>query len=181
MTHLVDHGFYEALDALHRPVGENVFGGWGFGLPEGGCEVLRTTKTLVHADEAVTVAAGTFEGCRLVEVVVAASDEWDTVEEKRAYYRGYFAGTARLWFAPGGGCVRLQYRHRNGLTTAIELVEYSLMEPCREFLPLALGNRWRYRWTDPGSGTRFEDTVFVAAHRDETWYLGFVTAARPVP
>ena len=125
----------------------------------------------------MTVAAGRFEGCRLVEVIVAASEEWDTVEEKRAYYRRYFAGTVRLWFAPGVGCIRLQYQHRNGLTTEIELVEYALTEPSGEYLPLALGNRWRYRWIDPGSGTRFEDTVFVAAHQEETWCLGFVTAA----
>jgi hypothetical protein len=73
--------------------------------------------------------------------------------------------------------VRLVYRHRNGYLTEMQLVEYQISEPSDAYLPLALGNRWRYRWTDPESGTAFEESLRVASHIGKDWNIAFVTRA----
>ena len=166
MHHFVFHAFDHALRVLHREVGERGPDSRGW---------IRTTATLISEDERVTVPAGAFEHCRLTEAVVAVSGATDLMKPVRMQ-RDWHAGTVRHWFAPGVGCVRTRYEHRNGLVTDIELVSYELSEPSEEYLPMALGNCWVYRWTDPADGTRLEDTVFVALHRDREWWLGFDTA-----
>jgi len=177
IRHFVGTGFGLALRALSRPPGERTHEWWNWGTP-GGCESMQTSTTLEGSDEAIAVRDSAFDGCKLVEVTVSPSSETDTVEPERQTVRGYFAGTIRVWFAPGVGCVRLAYQHRNGLTTNVQLVEHHVVEPSSEYLPLAIGNRWVYCWDDDATRVHFRDTVFVAAHRGEKWSLGFVTAAK---
>ncbi len=145
------------------------------GLTSG--EHMRTTSTLVSKTESVTVPAGEFSGCALIETVVSTSDEAKPDESERSFYQGYWAGTCRAWFAPGVGLVRFLYQHRNGHETDIQLMEYTLAEPSSDYLPLALNNRWRYRWVDAQTNVVFEDALRVATHGGKEWHIAFVTCA----
>lgn len=73
--------------------------------------------------------------------------------------------------------VRLLYQHKNGRVTDIQLVEHQVKEPGEDYLPMALGNRWRYRWKDEESGRVFEDLLVVASQKGNRWYIAFVTRA----
>jgi hypothetical protein len=140
-------------------------------------EHMRQNSTLKSISEAVAAPAGTFDSCAVIETRITTSAEdlggGPEVEREHAYY----AGVKRVWYAPGVGLVRLRYQHRNGRETDIQLIDYELAEASPAYLPLAPGNRWRYRWTDPDSGTLFEDTLRVAIRDGQRWYIAFVTRA----
>jgi len=142
------------------------------------CESMRVTGVLETEDEAVDVAAGRLTGCARIGVSIATSDEERRVyEEPIEEELGYYAGTKQVWYAPDVGLVKLVYQHRNGLTTEVELVEYEIAAGAGGWLPMAVGNRWRYTWTEAGGGARFEDCWRVAAHRQGHWSIAFVTRA----
>ncbi|MFA6107928.1 MAG: sigma-70 family RNA polymerase sigma factor [Candidatus Latescibacterota bacterium] len=142
-------------------------------------ESLRATSTLVSKEDEVTVAAGQFARCALIETVVCVSTEPRPMDpEQLAQARGYLAGTKHAWFAPGIGLVRLRYAHHSGQITEVELTHLQMAGGDGGYLGLALGNRWGYRWTDAATGTVFEDRLRVAAHRTGQWHLAFVTRAR---
>jgi len=116
--------------------------------------------------------------CAWVDVSVATSaEERRAGEETIAAQLGYYAGAKQVWYARGVGLVKLVYQHRNGFTTEVELLGHDIVEPSQDWLPLAIGNRWRYGWTEATGGTRFEDVWRVAAHREGRWSIAFVTRA----
>lgn len=181
MRHFVSHGLSQALPALSLSVGEVVHGRLNTSAPlpgAQGCESSRSTAKVTSDGTRLSAGSLDFSQCRLVEVTVESSDELDTVEPQRAELRGYWAGAIQVWFAPGAGYVRLHYRHRNDRATDVRLAHHEIAEPSNDYFPLALGNRWIYRWTDEATGVQFEDTVFVAAHQGDEWNLAFVTAAQ---
>ncbi|MFC1525804.1 hypothetical protein ACFL6X_03215 [Candidatus Latescibacterota bacterium] len=170
---------FDGLALLASEVGQSSKGGHNTGLGDI-CETMRLTSTLKSRQEEAEAASGRFDACALVETVISTSEEGRPVAcEELEMARGYFAGTKQVWFAPGVGVVRLEYRHANGFTTVAELVDYTVEEPTDAYLPMALDNRWRYRWQDQESGVHFEDVLRVAAHRDGQWELAFVTSAAP--
>ena len=143
-------------------------------------EHMRENSRLQSSRETVVVPAGSFDHCAQLETQIVTSaerhgrgPEVERVEREHAYY----AGVKTAWYAPGVGLVRLLYQHHNGRQTAIELIGYELAQASDAYLPLALDNRWRYRWTDPESGTRFEETLRVAVRNGPQWHLAFVTRA----
>jgi len=181
MTDLLWLTPFDGLMLLNGEVGESQTD-WYTSSLAGISESMRKTCTLKSTQEEIEVAAGHFGTCALVESVICTSEEDRPVEyEELEVARGYFAGTKQVWFARGAGMVRLEYRHSNGFTTVAELVDYSVEDQADAYLPLALGNRWRYRWQDQESGVRFEDVLRVAAHGDDQWELAFVTSATPGP
>ena len=72
----------------------------------------------------------------------------------------------RVWFARGVGLVRFFYRRRNEEETDIQLVDYTITEPSESRLPLAIGNRWHYRWTAPQRGMSFEAIWKIVSYQD---------------
>ena len=121
--------------------------------------------------------AGTFTHCLLIETQVSTSEEDHQVGPELERIRAYYAGDKKIWYAPGIGLVRLLYQHRNGHETDIQLVDYQIKEARGDYLPLALDNRWCYRWIDSECKTCYEDFLRVAAHATPKWYLAFVTRA----
>jgi len=143
------------------------------------CESMRVTATLESVDDEVEVSAGTFAGCARIGVAISTSSEERPVEEQAIEEElGYYAGTKQVWYAPGVGLVKLTYGHQNGSTTEVELMEYEVAEETSDWMPMAIGNRWWYGWTEAVGSTRFEDLLRVAAHRDGRWSIGFVTRAQ---
>ena len=169
---------FDGTELLGREVGESCTDWHNTGLG-GICESMRVTSTLKGKEEEVEVPAGRFCGCAQIETVISTSAEGRPLDEEHLEQaRGYYAGVKETWFAPGIGVVKLRYAHQNGHETSVELVEYQIAEEGESYLPLALGNRWRYCWTDRESGTRFEDLLRMAAHREGQWNIAFVTRAQ---
>jgi hypothetical protein len=164
-----------SLESLSDSIGDFTNSSSNIGAPWGTGSV-RTKSVLVSKDEKVSVYAGDFSGCLLVETQILTSDETEE-DSERSFYRGYWAGTKQAWFAPGIGIVRFVYKHRNGYVTDIQLMKYEITEPTDDCFPLALNNRWRYRWGDQKSGMNFEDSLRVASHKNGKWNISFVTRA----
>lgn len=163
------------LESLSDSIGDFTNSGSNTDEPWG-TESMRTKSVLVSKDEKVSVYAGDFSGCLLVETQILTSDEMEE-DSERSFYRGYWAGTGQTWFAPGIGIVRVVYKHRNGYVTDIQLMKYEITEPTDDCFPLALNSRWRYRWDDQKSGVNFEDSLRVASHKNGKWNISFVTRA----
>jgi hypothetical protein len=134
-------------------------------------------STLKSKSEKVTTSTHSFTNCAQIETFISTSAEDLHLDESLERERGYYAGTKTTWFAPGIGLVRLLYQHGNGDETDIQLMDYEITGAREEFFPLTLGNRWRYHWIDPGSGTLFEELLCLAAHEDEKWFFATVTQA----
>ncbi len=53
-----------------------------------------------------------------------------------------------LWFAPGVRLVKMVYAPDNGKVTEAELLRFEITEPSSDYMPLALGNKWTFRWSN---------------------------------
>ena len=180
MTDLFWYEPFSGAELLSQEVGSSLYDGWNIGIAVNGSvtgDHMKVGSVLVSKDERVEVPAGEFEGCALIETTISASGEEKELVPEIERIRGYYAGVKRAWFAPGVGLVRLLYQHKNGRVTDIQLVEHQVKEPGEDYLPMALGNRWRYRWKDEESGRVFEDLLVVASQKGNRWYIAFVTRA----
>lgn len=172
------------IDLLDGEAGQSRTGGLSTSLASrpGYCESMRCTATLESVDDEVEVPAGAFAGCARIGVTISTSSEERPVGEQAIEEElGYHAGTKKVWYAPGVGLVKLTYRHQNGSTTEVELLEYELAQGDDSWMPLAIDNRWRYGWTEAAGDTRFEDLLRVAAHRNGQWSIAFVTRTKASP
>ena len=177
MFDLFQNGPFNGIELLADDVGSSATDFLNTSIVSGFCESMRMVSTLVGKEESVAVDAGAFDGCALIETVISTSGEDRHLGEELERGRKYYAGKKKVWFAPGVGMVRLLYQHENGRETDIQLVSYDIPDGEIDYLPLAIGNRWRYRWTDPETGTLFEDSLRMASHRTGQWNIAFVTRA----
>ena len=138
---------------------------------------IRLNSTLQSRSETVAAPTGRFTDCILIETQVSTSEEDHQLGPELEQIRAYYAGVKKIWYAPGVGLVRLLYQHCNGRNTDIQLVGCKIKEASDDYLPLALDNRWRYRWVDSESETLYEDSLRVAAHDTQKWHISFVTRA----
>ena len=167
------------LPDVKRPpkMGEETFHSTNYGVG-GGVETFRARSRVVALDAAVKVPAGSFKGSLVVESTITTSRETHEYGQKeRAHARRYFGGKRRAWFAPGVGLARLRYAHANGLVTDVRLVEYSVKRSRRQWFPYALDNTWRYRWSDPATGIRFEEVVRAVAKKGDCVVLARAVSA----
>jgi RNA polymerase sigma factor (sigma-70 family) len=138
-------------------------------------EVMKATSTLVSRSESVEVPAGEYSECALIETIISASSEDRGFEPEVKRLRGYYAGTKKVWFAPGVGVVRLMYHHSNGQETDIQLTDCVLSQAGDDYLPLAIDTRWRYEWREPDSQRQIQDLWRVASRTESEWNIAFVT------
>jgi RNA polymerase sigma-70 factor (ECF subfamily) len=97
-------------------------------------------------DETLSTHAGHFSDCLRLKTVITGEG---VKNEKRTPEIDVFVrGTRFMWFAPGVGLVKIEYKHEEGCITEVNLTDYSLEEASQSYFPLALGNIWRYHWTD---------------------------------
>ena len=177
MAAFVSNGPYGGIKLLGREVGASSDDTVGISLTEDYCESARCRTTLLSKEEGLVTPAGSFEGCTLIESVISTSGEDPRLGPELERVRAFNAGTRQVWYAPGIGPVRLLYKHHNGYETDISLVEHDIRGAEDEYLPLAIDNRWRYRWQDPINGSAYEDSLRVASHKKGQWWIAFVTRA----
>jgi hypothetical protein len=128
--------------------------------------------TVKSDSEDVTVPAGTFAECLLIEQVTEESDAPDAAPERqRQLNRDLLCGRRRAWYAPGVGLVRLHVEQGNGVEAVLELQRYDVRRKGSAYLPLAVGNSWSYAWAGASGAFVAEESYRVAAHARDLWYL----------
>jgi RNA polymerase sigma factor (sigma-70 family) len=125
---------------------------------------LKATVAVLSDAEAVTVPAGTFAGCLLTEQVTTEGGPANEMNKE-------LCGTVRAWYARGVGLVQLHVRHTDGLEATLQLGAYEVGKKSRDFLPLAVGNRWEYGWANVLADYAAKEVYQVAARRESLWYV----------
>jgi len=99
----------------------------------------RSEESIFETEsDTVETPAGAFTNCARISNRIFAKSNWD----------GDIVATRSLWFAPGVGIVRVAYQMKGQTKDNSELIEFHIEEPTTEYLPLAVGNRWRRRWIE---------------------------------
>ena len=133
---------------------------------------LRSTLRVVSDSETVTVPAGTFERCRLIEMTRRETAEADEETQQRSDLNQQFlCGTRRAWFAPGVGMVQLWVKTGTDVEALIQLREFEIVEPSTDYLPLAIGNRWVYGWANVPEEYVGKEAYRVSANDGDLWFL----------
>jgi RNA polymerase sigma-70 factor (ECF subfamily) len=154
------------LDAS-APVG----GSWSGDSFSYSYQPLRTTVTVRSKSEKVTVPAGSFENCLLMEQITVESGLPDPAPERQMHLnRKFRCGTRRAWYAPGVGLVQLRVQQL-GAEALFELREFSVTRAEASYLPLAEGNHWSYRWADLPAQYAFKVAYRVAGRDGASWVL----------
>jgi RNA polymerase sigma-70 factor (ECF subfamily) len=148
------------------PVG----GGWSGPSWSYSAHPLRTVVTVHSASERVTVPAGTFENCLLIEQVTTEGDRAPGAGDRQADLAS-LCGTRAAWYAPGVGLVQLRLRNMDGAEACAQLAEYALQEPGSAYLPLAVGNRWTYTWPSLPERCAGRERYEITARNGSDWYL----------
>ena len=141
-----------------------VEGQWSGNAFSNTAQPLKATVTVLSEGEAVTVPAGTFAGCRLTEQVTTQNGTASEANRE-------LCGAVRAWYAPGVGLVQLHVRHEDGLEATIQLQTYEVGDKSRDWLPLAVGNRWEYGWADIPVEYVAQEVYQVAAQKEGRWYV----------
>ncbi len=95
--------------------------------------------------ETVTTPAGTFEDCARSSSRIFASNTWE----------GEAVACRELWFAPGTGIVRMTYQAAGEPADTSDLTDFHIETPSADYIPLSVGNWWRWRWIDGEEQYRF--------------------------
>ena len=153
---------------LSIPVG----GSWSGDVFAFSFQPLRATATVRSNSETVTVPAGTFGNCLLIEEITPESDLPDDARERieRAHQRLYY-GVRRAWYAPGVGLVQLHVKPAEGDEVLIQLKEFSVKDIGGEYLPFRIGNSWTYDWADTPDDWVAKGFYRVAANDGDIWYI----------
>lgn len=133
---------------------------------------LKGVMHVVSDSEVIEVPAGKFKQCLLLEQVTEESDLPDDADEKRKRLnREIYCGTRRIWFAPGVGLVQLHVLISDGKEATIQLQDYHIEEPSKDYLPLAIGNTWTYGWAGVPEEYVAREKYRVYANQNDLWYL----------
>ena len=130
---------------------------------------LKGTATVKSNDENVTVPAGVFEGCLLIEQEVTTKD--NSSSDIPDHIRRFLQGTRRSWYAPGIGLVQLYVKTDGGIEALIQLREFTVQTESNDYLPLAVGNSWTYGWADLPPEWVAKEVYRVLANDGDMWYL----------
>jgi len=123
--------------------------------------------TAESMSETVCTPAVGFSDCLKLKTVITGEGIKDGKETPEIDV--FVRCTRFMWFAPGVGLVKLEYHHEEGCTTQVNLIGQSVGQASNSYFPLALGNIWRYQWTN----TYFDyvnEEVWRVAAKDEDKY-----------
>lgn len=149
-----------------------VGGGWSGDAFSYSYQPLCAAVTVKSTAERATVPAGSFAGCLLTEQVTKESSLPDAAPEAaRQLNRLANCGTRRAWYAPGVGLVQLEVETGEGTKALMQLQEFSVQGGGDAYLPLAIGNAWRYGWADVPAEYTAREVYRVAAHAEARWYV----------
>jgi hypothetical protein len=144
---------------------------------------LRTIGAVLSDNETVTTPAGTFNNCRLIRMETKDTDKTKSEDEKVLRLNQFMLGVREVWYAPGVGMVKLRVETEDRSYTCV-LKEYSIQNRTKDYLPLAIGNRWVYGRDDIDAQVFVAENGLQVRYRDEKdiYYLshyGFVALTEP--
>ncbi len=137
----------------------------------GGCQSVTAQRMIQARNEKVHVRAGAFASSVLVRTELTTARTPGSSTD--ATWKGYEEGTRLDWYAPDVGLVKIEYRHANGHTTRVDLVDYQVKRRESTYLPNRAGNTWRYEWRDEAGKVLFREFWQIAARRGSTTYLAY--------
>jgi RNA polymerase sigma-70 factor (ECF subfamily) len=137
---------------------------------------LIATRIIESDSETVEVIAGKFDNCLKIKGIEKPNpndnneDDTERIKQKRKLNL-INCGTKHIWFAPGVGPVKFIFDSDDGVHVHIELAEYSVKDVGSDYFPLAIGNKWTYRWC--GIDERYVTKGYyeVAGEKDGIYYL----------
>jgi hypothetical protein len=133
---------------------------------------LRTVVTVKSRSERISVPAGTFADCLLIEQVTTEQDRPDdALEKNRQANRDSLCGTRRAWYAPGVGLVQVSLQGPEGDEALIQLREFAVDPNSTGYLPLSLNNEWSYTWANLPPEISGREVYRVAARKEDRWYM----------
>ena len=115
-------------------------------------------ETTLEGYEAVEVSSDLFTICLKHKTVFTGADAGS--EQRNSLVNG----TRYLWFAKGVGLVKMRYEHSNGVITEAELLKYELPVEEQEYLPLQVGNMWKYKWQNDYRDEAVIETCHVVSN-----------------
>lgn len=120
-------------------------------------------SVLETLSETVTTPAGTFENCAYSSSRIFASDKWE----------GEAVAHRKLSFAPGVGIVRVAYQTVGQPEDTSELVGFHIETPTSDYIPLAVGNWWKWRWIEGEEQLGFRTEIYreIVGVREDRWGL----------
>ena len=166
---LLGLGFWSRIPLLKFPVTTGEI--WSSPYNEGIAE-----RIVEAADESVNVPAGNFDCCVKVKTTVQmrpANEGSPQADELYNRRKEYHEGEKWMWFAKGVGVVKAEHHHTNGKQTIIELTDYHLIEPSEAYLPISIGNRWRYEWRDENGKLLFKEQERVVLEHEGMFYFAY--------
>jgi hypothetical protein len=78
-----------------------------------------------------------------------------------------------MWFAPGAGIIKVEHHHVNGKRTIVQLMDYHIAISSDAYLPLAIGNRWRYEWRNENGELLFKTQQRAVLEHEGKFYLAY--------
>jgi RNA polymerase sigma-70 factor (ECF subfamily) len=158
------------------PVGS----GWTSASWSYSSQPLETSVTVLGSGETVTVPAGTFSQCVLVEQITREKGLLDDApEENQQANRDTLCGTRRAWYAMGVGLVQLCTRDTVGTEELSQLQEYKLETAGDTYLPLSVGNVWTYGWAGLPDSVSGMEVYRVADREGDSAYVESYGFIRP--
>jgi RNA polymerase sigma-70 factor (ECF subfamily) len=134
---------------------------------------LRATMTVLRNTDHLSVPAGEFSDCLLIELVTTSPEtpSDDAPERLLQLNRTFLCGRRRASYARGVGLVQLEVEQGEGVMACLSLQSYKLATVSNDYLPLAIGNAWTYGRTDISSEYVSEESYRVTARAGDNWYL----------
>ncbi len=135
----------------------------------------KTVKQqIIAVDVRVEVPAGVFVHCLLTEGQIShrverrGNQDADMRGERE---RGFEEGTIRVWFARGHGIVQMDYHHRNGQRTLVQMTGNEIRKGDDSYFPIKPGNIWYYDWTNEKGEMLIHEMYRVLTKRGERTYI----------
>lgn len=135
-------------------------------------KALHVDIAVRGGDETVTVPAGMFAGCLLMEQVRSIGDLPNHLPEDWQEKHGrWYAGWRLTWYAKSVGPVQMLGEDLSGNSGLIQLKEFSVANGCQDYIPLAIGNRWVFEWPHLPSGYSGRAVFRVVAKEGDRWFV----------
>jgi len=123
----------------------------------------RYSSTVSGLSETVSAGSQIFTNCLKITTTITGDGVFNGTpvsQEQNAFVRG----VRDIWFAPGVGVVKMQYKHENGFTTTAELISSTLVNnDSSDYFPLAIGNQWTYQWINEYRSSFVTDVYTVTS------------------
>ena len=134
----------------------------------------RIQQEIVATTAIAKTPAGDYQDCLLVEADIrlrverTGTDQGDAAKEA---WRGFREGNLAIWYAREQGIVQMDFQHRNGHRTQIQLTKADIQESDGTCFPILPGNVWHYDWRNEKDELLIREMVRVLPKRGNRTYI----------